>query len=58
MSGGVMIADSTRIATNACFRYLINNAGDTIPNLVSRKIMIGNSKNNPLKRVVVVIIDI
>ena len=45
-SGGVMTAAKTRMSTIACLRYLIKKAGVNKPILTSRKVTIGNRKNN------------
>ena len=56
ISGGVIIAESTRIITNACFLYFFIQAGVTKPNFDKKKIIIGNSNKTPVARVIDVIV--
>ena len=47
-SGGVTIAATTNINTIAYFRYFLKNSGVTNPIFVKKKVIIGNSNNEPL----------
>ncbi len=51
MSGGVIIAESNKIATIECFRYFLKKDGVTKPILVKKNTNMGSSKITPLARV-------
>src|SRR5688572_14457622 len=57
-SGGVIMAAIIRIPIYACLRYFLRNSGVIKPKRDKIETTTGNSKNNPVKNVVVVTMDI
>ena len=50
MSGGVIKADSIKIATKECLRYFFKISAPNIPIFARIYIITGSSKNNPDKK--------
>ena len=58
MSGGVIIAEITKVTTTACLRYFRINSGVINTNLDKKNTIKGNSNTNPQAKVTVVTVVI